>query len=233
MAFGLLMCRFAPDDAAAPLNPHVESLKRSLGRVPGTFVADAGYGSEENYDYLEGEGSEAFVKYNTFHGEQKKSFAQDPAQPANWEYDADSDEYRCGGGRVLAFERERKDVSELGYESTARVYGCPDCSGCALAAKCLKPGQESRRIHVNPRRDELRKRAAERLTSDEGVVLRRRRSTDVETVFGDVKRNWGFRRFTLRGIEKVAHEWRLLMMGHNIRKIAGAAANPASAAAIA
>ena len=225
-----------PGDTAC-LKPHVESLKRSLGHVPATFVADAGYGSEENYDYLEGEGSEAFVKYNTFHREQKKSFAQDPAQPANWEYDADSDEYRCGGGRVLAFERERKDVSELGYESTARVYGCPDCSGCALAAKCLKPGQESRRIHVNPRRDELRKRAAERLTSDEGVVLRRRRSTDVETVFGDVKRNWGFRRFTLRGIEKVAHEWRLLMMGHNIRKlarkIAGAAANPAPAAAIA
>lgn len=49
--------------------------------------------------------------------------------------------------------------------------------------------------------------------------------------------NWGFRRFTLRGIEKVAHEWRLLMMGHNIRKLArkitGAAANPAPAAAIA
>ena len=225
-----------PGDTAC-LKPHVESLKRSLGHVPATFVADAGYGSEENYDYLEGEGAEAFVKYNTFHKEQKKSFAQDLAQPANWEYDAGSDEYRCGGGRALAFERERADVSELGYESAVRIYGCPDCSGCALAAKCLKPGQENRRVHVNPRRDELRKRAAERLTSDEGVALRRRRSTDVETVFGDVKRNWGFRRFTLRGIEKVAHEWRLLMMGHNIRKLArkitGAAANPALAAAIA
>ena len=225
-----------PGDTAC-LKPHVESLKRSLGHVPATFVADAGYGSEENYDYLEGEGAEAFVKYNTFHKEQKKSFAQDLAQPDNWEYDAVADEYRCGGGRALAFERERADVSELGYESAVRIYGCPDCSGCALAAKCLKPGQENRRIYVNPHRDELRKRAAERLTSDEGVVLRRRRSTDVETVFGDVKRNWGFRRFTLRGIGKVAHEWRLLMMGHNIRKlakkIAGAAANPALAAAIA
>ncbi|MBR0404483.1 MAG: transposase, partial [Eggerthellaceae bacterium] len=66
------------------------------------------------------------------------------------------------------------------------------------------------------------------LTSDEGVVLRRRRSTDVETVFGDVKRNWGFRRFTLRGIETVAHEWRLLMMGHNIRKLTGKIAEAAA-----
>ena len=43
-------------------------------------------------------------------------------------------------------------------------------------------------------------------------------------MFGDVKRNWGFTRFTLRGIEKVAHEWRLLMMGHNLRKLAKALA---------
>ena len=82
----------------------------------------------------------------------------------------------------------------------------------------------NRSIHVNPRYAQLKRRAAERLASDEGVELRRRRATDVETVFGDVKRNWGFTRFTLRGIEKVAHEWRLLMMGHNLRKLAKALA---------
>ena len=221
-----------PGDTAC-LKPHVESFKESFGHVPGALVADAGYGSEENYDYLEGEGAEAFVKHNTFHKEQKRSFAEDPAQPANWTYDEESDEYECGGGRRLAFVRERKETSELGYESTVRIYGCGDCSGCPLAARCLKAGQANRNIYVNPHRDELRKKASERLTSDEGVVLGRRRATDVETVFGDVKRNWGFRRFTLRGIEKVANEWRLLMMGHNIRKlarkIAGAAANPATA----
>lgn len=90
---------------------------------------------------------------------------------------------------------------------------------------------------MSPRRDGLRKKAAERFVSEDGVKLRKCGSTDVETVFGDVKRNWGFRRFTLRGIEKEAHEWRLLMMGRNIRKlarkIAAAAANPASAAAAA
>ena len=137
--------------------------------------------------------------------------------------------------RLAAFVRERREASDLGYVSTVRIYSCGDCSGCGLSARCLRRGQEKRVIYVNPHRDRLRKKAAERLTSDEGVVLGRRRATDVETVFGDVKRNWGFRRFTLRGIEKVAHEWRLLMMGHNIRKltrkIAEAGANPALAAA--
>lgn len=207
-----------PGDTAC-LIPHVESLKNSLGHTPKEFVADAGYGSEENYEYLENEKAEAFVKYNTFHKEQKKSFAQNPTQPANWAYDADSDEYECAGGKKLSFVDTRTDTSELGYTSTSRIYASEDCTDCPLCKKCLKAGQINRRIHINPHRDNLRQKAAARLKSDKGIELRKRRSTDVETVFGDVKRNWGFRRFSLRGIEKVAHEWRLVMMGHNIRKL--------------
>ena len=49
--------------------------------------------------------------------------------------------------------------------------------------------------------------------------MRRRRSVDVETVFGDIKRNLGFRRFSLRGLKKVTLERRLVATGHNIRKL--------------
>ena len=77
----------------------------------------------------------------------------------------------------------------------------------------------SKKIYVNENLNHHKRKAAELLTSDKGVELRRRRATDVETVFGDIKRNWNFKRFTLRGLDKVAHEWRLLMMGHNIRKL--------------
>lgn len=212
-----------PGDTAC-MRPHLESFERAFGRVPSRVVADAGYGGEENYEFLEGKGSRAFVKYQMFHRERKRKFRDDPSQPANWRYDADADVWECAGGRELGFLFERSQKSSLGYESRVRVYGCPDCGGCAHAGSCLKNGAENRRIHVNPRYAELKRQAAERLESAEGTELRRRRATDVETVFGDVKRNWGFRRFTLRGIEKVAHEWRLLMMGHNLRKLAKAAA---------
>jgi hypothetical protein len=36
-------------------------------------VADAGYGSEQNYEFMENTGIEAFVKYNYFHKEQKRA----------------------------------------------------------------------------------------------------------------------------------------------------------------
>jgi hypothetical protein len=212
-----------PGDTAC-MKPHMESLEAAVGRVPADIVADAGYGSEENYAYIEGKGARAFVKHNMFHKERKAKFKEDPTQPANWGYDADADEWECAGGRRLAFVRERRDVSDLGYESAARVYRCEDCSGCPHAARCLRKGSSRRSIYVNPTRDAYRKRASALLTTDEGAELRKRRSTDVETVFGDVKRNWGFKRFTLRGLDKVDHEWRLLMMGHNIRKLTRAAA---------
>ena len=219
-----------PGDTAC-MKPHLESLRSSIGRIPEAVVADAGYGSEENYAFLEECGARAFVKYGSFHREQKRSFAKDPSQPANWAYDAGADEYVCSGGRRLAFAGEKRRTSDLGWESTVRVYACEDCSGCAHAARCLRGKSGKRTIEVNPLLAAYRRRASELLTSDEGVVLRRRRATDVETVFGDVKRNWGFRRFTLRGIAKVSHEWRLLMMGHNMRKLAkavGLGGSPAS-----
>ncbi|MGG3533888.1 IS1182 family transposase, partial [Paenibacillus rhizolycopersici] len=43
------------------LKPHLEKVKTQLGRIPGTVIADAGYGSEENYAYLEGEAVRAIV----------------------------------------------------------------------------------------------------------------------------------------------------------------------------
>ena len=65
----------------------------------------------------------------------------------------------------------------------------------------------------------FKSRAGEMPRTDIGSALQKRRSVDVETVFGGVERNLGFTRFTPRGLEKVAPEWRLVAAGHNIRKL--------------
>jgi hypothetical protein len=41
----------------------------------------------------------------------------------------------------------------------------------------------------------------------------------VESVFSRLKHNWGFRRFKLRGVERVKVEWGLLCMAHNLAMI--------------
>lgn len=209
-----------PGDTACMIE-HLKSFKRRFESLPHALVADAGYGSEENYAYLAQNDMRAFVKYGMFHKEQKRAFKKDPTQPKNWSFDELADEWTCAEGRTLTFRYERKERSDLGYESTTRIYRCEDCSGCPHQRKCTKSDDRSKKrsIYSNPLREAYRRRAERRLTSDEGVVLRRRRATDVETVFGDIKNNWGFKRFTLRGLEKVSLEWGLVALGHNMRKI--------------
>ncbi len=49
------------------LIPHLEQVRQNTGgRLPKKIVADAAYGSEENYAYLELYGAENYLKYNTF-----------------------------------------------------------------------------------------------------------------------------------------------------------------------
>ena len=210
-----------PGDTACAI-PHCEHAKERIGRLPANFVADAGYGSEENYAYLEREGVDAYVKHSEFFREcRNRGWRDDEMRVANWTRDERSDEYTCPEGRALAFVGELSRVSDLGYESTVRIYECEDCSGCSRRARCSKSADpdQPRQIQVNPTLNAFRSRASEMLHTEVGSALRKRRAVDVETVFGDIKRNLGFTRFTLRDLEKVTLEWRLVATGHNIRKL--------------
>jgi len=65
-----------PGDTSC-LKEHLEKLKEWLGEYPECLITDAGYGSEENYAYLKKRNITAFVKYNTFHYEQKRTLQKE------------------------------------------------------------------------------------------------------------------------------------------------------------
>ena len=54
--------------------PHLENVQKRLGCKFKFAIADAGYGSEENYDYLEKNEITGIVKYTTYEKEIKRSF---------------------------------------------------------------------------------------------------------------------------------------------------------------
>jgi transposase len=58
-----------------------------------------------------------------------------------------------------------------------------------------------------------------KMRSAEGRALYSRRKVIVEPVFGQIKGARGFRRFLLRGLEKITGEWNLLCLTHNLLKI--------------
>ena len=62
-------------------------------------------------------------------------------------------------------------------------------------------------------------RMAEKLRTEVGRARYKRRKAIVEPVFGWVKQVLGFRRFSLRGIEKVTGEWDLLCLAVNLKRM--------------
>jgi transposase len=58
-----------------------------------------------------------------------------------------------------------------------------------------------------------------KLQTDVGRAVYARRKTIPEPVFGQIKAARGFRRFWLRGVQKVRGEWTLICLGHNLLKL--------------
>lgn len=201
------------------LIPNLKQLEERTGRLPRTVIADAGYGSEENYAYLEQMGVEGIVKYPLFSKQQKRSWCKQRFRAENWAYDPVRDEYSCPNQQRLTYQGNRVRITDNGYRTTARQYECAACGDCPLKAQCTR-STEKRRIQINPTLLHYQQQAREKLVSDRGRSLRVRRGVEAETVFGRIKQDWGFRRFTLRGIDKVKTEWGLLCIAHNIAKLA-------------
>ena len=58
-----------------------------------------------------------------------------------------------------------------------------------------------------------------KLKTPEGQKLYGRRKVIVEPVFGQIKGVRGFRRFSFRGLLKIAGEWSLVCLTHNLLKL--------------
>ena len=202
------------------LKDHLEKLNYWLGEYPETLTADAGYGSEENYAYLQEKNITAYVKYNTFHYEQKKRYKKKKTYwIENFTYLAEEDQYVCPQGKSLTYLYTKNHISENGYASSRRIYECTECQECPVKSECTK-SKYNRRIYIGVQLLKMKKIAHDHLASPRGMEMRSRRPIEVEAVFGRLKQNWGFRRFLLRGKEKVKIEWGILCIAHNIAKVA-------------
>lgn len=200
------------------LAKHLDSFEQQYEQQSETVVADAGYGSEENYMLMEGKGIEAYVKYNYFHKEQKRKQKNNPFLVQNLYYNEAGDYYVCPMGQRLHHINKGKRTSSNGYEAEVHYYEAQRCEGCPLRGMCHK-SQGNRRIEVNKNLNRLKGKAREKLLSEQGLYHRSKRPVEVEAVFGQLKSNNKFTRFTLRGLVGVGIEFGLMSIGHNLRKL--------------
>lgn len=199
------------------LPEHLEGFESHYGKQSETLVADAGYGSEQNYELMEGKDITAFVKYNYFHMEQKRRHKQDPFSVQNMYYNDQQDFYICPAGQKLSFVGHATRTSANGYLSQVSYYQAKRCEGCPMRGQCHK-AKGNRLIEVNHRLNQLKAKARERLLAEEGLYHRSKRPVEVEAVFGQMKSNNKFTRFSMKGLAKVAVEFGLMAIAHNLRK---------------
>jgi transposase len=201
----------------ATLPSFLEDFEESYNKQSKIVVADAGYGSEQNYQVMEDNNIEAYVKYNYFHKEQKRAWKKNAFAVQNLFYNKDKDFFICPMGQKLTNTGTKKSKSELGYISTLTRYQAQNCNGCSLRGLCHK-SKTNRIIEVNYKLNEYKKKARQRLLSEQGIYHRGRRCIEPEAVFAQIKHNNQFTRFRLRGLKKVNIEFTLVAIAHNLRK---------------
>lgn len=200
------------------LPSHLDNFQALYGQRPEQVVADSGYGSEQNYEYLEQNNIKSYVKYNTFHQEEngtrqkKHPFAQEYLA-----YNSKDDYYTCPMGQRMSNIGIKQQQNESGFIQTITEYRAQNCKGCPMRSMCFK-GKGNRVIEVNYNLNRHKKNARVNLCSEEGYYHRRKRGVDVEPVFGNLKHNKNFKRFSLRGNNKVKTEFGLFAIAHNLRK---------------
>jgi hypothetical protein len=206
-----------PNDTTT-LPVHLEQHREQYNALPGCITADAGYGSEENLQYAEDNNIEGYVKYNHFDKQQQGSYNKKyPFAAGSLYYNNEKDCFYCPMGQPMNCTGSSINITATGYEQHVKKYQAKNCEGCPLRGVCHK-GKGNRIIEVNENLNRLKQIAWERLTGEQGIAYRKQRCHDVESVFGNIKSNHGFRRFMLRGNKKVAIETGLLALAQNIGK---------------
>jgi len=216
--------------------------KASLREAHTLITADAGYCSDDNIAALHQRHIPALVADNAMrqrdqridraHHKAKGDALYDkraPTRPIKLFRPEDFSFYddktaRCPAGKTLT--GNGATYGQRGHRFRRFEADAKDCQACALRGQCLRNpnAQRGRQVarfeHRAADAQHPSQRMRQAIDSPQGRALYSRRIATVEPVFANIRHHKGMRRFTLRGRAKVATQWQLYCLVHNIEKIA-------------
>ena len=196
--------------------PLMEKFHELYGFYPRYPVADAGYGSFNNYLFCQEHGMEKFMKSPMYKKETTdEKYHENPFRAVNFKTDS-GEELICPNGRKfhLAY---RKPVKGNQYGRQEEYYTCEDCSECPYAERCKKT-EKNRTVRINAELSSMHQEVLENLQSIHGALLRMNRSIQAEGTFGIIKYDRWYKRIVRKGLESVRLELFLVSIGHNLYK---------------
>lgn len=198
------------------LVPSLTQFMHAYGQTPEKLLADKGYSSEDNYAFCEQNNVDAYIPiYNP------------GTDLSGYTYHPKTDTYTDTRGQVYRFKQhmEIKDSLQIKRGRPGRpttltaqkklhkhykriVYMYQNAKTKAKKYLCISPGWQK-----------YMRQQKRKLSTLTGKLLYRKRMTDVEGVFANIKHNLNFTRFRLRGFTGVTIEWNLISLAHNLKKI--------------
>ena len=193
------------------LVPMIEQVRENVGAVAEQNTSDAGYFATG--ELAKAEDKQIPVLMNL--SESVTGREDQPYHASRFVYDAQNDQCICPRGEVLPFHCMRPRDKAVPYE--VAVYRCQSYESCPVRWQCSN-SQTGRTVQIHPNHDAL-VRQREKLKDETMRAILKQRGATVEPVFGWVKEVMGFRRWTVRGLDKVKTQWLLLCTAMNLLRL--------------
>ena len=192
--------------------PMLDEVKTNLGQVAEATVADGGYKSSVAWGEAEQKGYAVLVNW----GGDASGQQPGPYHKSQFRHPAAEDVVICPGGERLEFEGIK---TNRGKRYAVRGYRCRNFRQCPVRAECSPSADgQGRLIEISPYDAAVEKQRANRRDPQKQKLLKKRKVI-VEPIFGVIKQAWGFRRWTLRGLENVRTQWSMICTAFNLKRM--------------
>ena len=206
--------QFASDvDCFQPL---MEKFNAAYGFYPKYPVADAGYGSFNNYLFCEEHNMKKYMKFPMFAKEtENQDFHNNPFRAVNFQINT-AGNLVCPNNKEFHFLR-MQPIKGNRYGRKEEVWICEDCSGCPHSNICKK-NEGNRTVQLNRELSGFHKEVINNLESVHGSLLCINRSIQAEGAFGTIKWNRSYIRARRRGLKQLILEIGIISCGFNLHK---------------
>lgn len=197
----------------------LDKIQLATGKTYSNVIADSGYESEENYEYLKKHRQTAYIKPTNYEISKTRKYKNNVFRAENMIYNKENDAFLCGEKQELKYYYSYSERTKSGYIAEKRIYRGETCENCPNKSKCYNSSKQNKELKVSLKFLNSRKESLQNITSEKGIRLRMNRSIQVEGAFGVIKQDMGFRRFLTRGKHKTETQFYLLALAFNKEKL--------------
>jgi hypothetical protein len=197
------------------VTPALQEIQETTSKVPDVMSLDNGYMSGSNLEAFNETAIDAYIATGKGESKDKRSLDESNREikKSDFTYDTERDCFICPTGHTLEL-RNRTGDDKKTYQDRG-----DSCDQCCYRSRCCKSKKGEPRIITTDDKEPLRQKMVEKMNQESSQEIYKERKAIVEPVFGQIKKNIGFRGFSVRGFIKARGEFSLVCAAYNIKKV--------------